>query len=316
MVSCIGNLGKVSIAGRDLCTNQQINSLVPSSKIDSAYLFRAANRLGPQLLKASSSTTVPIVNKSSFQKLRIPLPPLEEQRRIAAILDKADELRTKRREAIAKLDTLAQSIFIDMFGDPMSIGGDQHSEPFNSVTRRITYGFTNPMSHLDSGVPILTAKNIRDGFIDFDNVHYADKSEFDQLTAKSKPSLGDVLITKDGTIGRCAVVEREDPLCINQSVALVQPDKAMANSVFIVGYLRLDSVQRRLKNMGKGNALAHLQITELAQFPLVIPPMDDQLRFAERVREISFHRNHFQRSASDCETLFSSLQQRAFSGEL
>ena len=121
LVSCIGNLGKLAITSKEVCFNQQINGLIfDEQKIFPKYGFYFAQTLKPQLEKASSSTTLPIVNKSRFSDLEIKYPPLTEQRRIASILDQADELRQKRQQAIEKLDQLLQATFIDMFGDPVS----------------------------------------------------------------------------------------------------------------------------------------------------------------------------------------------------
>lgn len=253
-----------------------------------------------------------------LKRLRIPLPPLDEQRRIAAILDKADALRRKRKRALELIDTLTQSIFLEMFGDPFSpLPNDQVSRvDFEAVTMRITYGFTQPMSHLASGVPILTAKNVRMGFIDYDNVSYADRHEFDTLTAKSKPEKNDILITKDGAIGRSACVETDKTICINQSVALVKVKCELVEPLYLLAYLLCDSVQRRFDQMKKGNAIPHLQITELAKFPIPLPARSMQSEFVVRFKSLKEVKLKLERHLVEIEQLFLTLQTRAFSGQL
>lgn len=121
LVSCIGSLGKVGITTKRACTNQQINALVFDEDIVfPKYAFHYCKTLKHTLEAIAPSTTIPIVNKSRFSELDFPLPPLSEQRRIAAILDKAEALSSKRREAITKLDQLLQSVFFEMFGDPVT----------------------------------------------------------------------------------------------------------------------------------------------------------------------------------------------------
>lgn len=121
LVSCIGNLGKIAIAGREVVSNQQINAVVfDESKVWPKYGFYAGRLLKKTLDSMAPATTLPIVSKSKFEALTIPIPPLHEQRRIAAILDQAEELRAKRRAAITLLDQLPQAIFLEMFGDPIS----------------------------------------------------------------------------------------------------------------------------------------------------------------------------------------------------
>jgi type I restriction enzyme S subunit len=251
-----------------------------------------------------------------LKRTEVVIPPLPEQRRIVAMLDQVDALRAKRREALAQLDHLQQAIFIETFGDPIHGKSKAPHVPFEDITTRITYGFTSPMSHLDCGVPILTAKNVRDGYLDLENVHYADQAEFDALTSKSKPNQGDILITKDGTIGRTAVVDRDGPICINQSVALVQLQTDKVTPIYVAAYLRSAAVQQVMKNMGKGNALAHLQITELAKMPVGLPSLAKQREFSERITYLAALARRQNESAMHLDSLFASLQHRAFRGEL
>jgi len=246
----------------------------------------------------------------------IPVPPLADQARIVNLLDKADELRKLRAQADRRTAALIPSLFHEMFGDPL---GGEHKWPevkFEEVTRRITYGFTCPMKHLGSGIPIITAKNVLDGQIDFQNVHYAASGEFAALTAKSKPERNDLLITKDGTIGRCAVVDVDFPLCINQSVALIQPNLDKVIPVFLSHYILFPSVNAFLNGMGKGQALKHLQITELAKMPIPSPSMALQKEFATRVGEIRAVQAEQTASRRRLENLFQSMLHRAFQGEL
>lgn len=286
--------------------------------LDSSYVFHwvKSPSFVSSMVNQATGASYPAVSDRIVLDSRIPLPPLPEQRRIAAILDKADALCAKRREALAQLDRLAQSIFVEMFGDPVASGIDEVHVPFEQVTERITYGFTSPMKHLESGIPILTAKNVKNGFLDLKNVHYADKTEFDALTSKSKPKRGDILITKDGTIGRTAVVATDDVICINQSVALIQLDHSKVMPEYVAGYLCTDAVQGIMKNMSKGNSLAHLQITELAKLPFPLPSIEMQAEFNVRVAQLAKLQNSQQGAAEEANSLFASLQHRAFRGEL
>ena len=151
---------------------------------------------------SKKTTGVDSIAFADVKKIPVTVPPLAEQERIVKLMDETDELRKMRTQADHRTAELISALFQEMFGDPL---GGKHKWPevrFEEVTRRITYGFTSPMKHLESGIPIITCKNVLDGKIDFENVHYADSDEFEELTAKSKPQKNDILITKDGTIGR------------------------------------------------------------------------------------------------------------------
>jgi type I restriction enzyme S subunit len=294
--------------------NNHAHVLRPGPKVDIRFLTRVLENY--DVRPFISGTTRGKLTKGQAEKIEIPLPPLEEQKRIAAILDQADALRRLRARALDRLNALGQAIFHEMFGDPFSDQKANQVVDLESLTTRITYGFTSPMSHHDSGIPILTAKSVRDGFIDYSSCNYAVQNEFDALSAKSKPDRGDILITKDGTIGRYAVFDDDFPVAINQSVALVKPDQRRVVPEYLAAYFGSAGVQARFQAMKKGNALPHLQITELAKFPIFSPPLAEQIVMKERVQQVMKMSVPIGKSTNDLETLFSSLQQRAFRGEL
>ena len=118
MVCCIGSIGRVGIAGTNLATNQQINSLVFGPLVEPRFGYYYCRSIVHKFLAAARQAVVPILNKWNFEKLEMPLPALSEQRRIVKILDQADALRKKRAEADAKANCVLPALFIKMFGDP------------------------------------------------------------------------------------------------------------------------------------------------------------------------------------------------------
>lgn len=322
LITIAGTIGRTAIVKKDLnglnCNQAVAIIRINSKRIDLEYLKRFIETEDAQRQFNKSKVTATISNLSLGQvgMLEIPLYPLDTQKKIAAILDAADAYRQKTKTLIEKYDQLAQSLFLDMFGDPFKSNNKFKKIDFELLTERITYGFTNPMKHLDKGIHILTAKNIQNGFIDYENVHYADITEYKELTSKSKPDKNDILITKDGSIGRTALFEADFPVCINQSVTLVKPNHNLVNARYLVAYLISDSVQSRIQNMGKGGGLKHLQITELAKFPTVLPEINVQNQFVARIQLIEAQKQQAQASLQKAEDLFNSLLQRAFKGEL
>src|SRR5699024_2656293 len=120
MVCCIGSLGKIGIADRELVTNQQINSLIfDEDLIYYKYGAYYLSTISPIMEHLAPSTTVKIINKTLFSNMEIPLPSLETQKKIAEVLDNAGELIDKRKEQIEKLDDFIESVFLNMFGDPV-----------------------------------------------------------------------------------------------------------------------------------------------------------------------------------------------------
>ena len=113
-------LGKAAINTIDMAINQDLRALIPKKQIDTRYLLYSMLGLAKQIEQFGTGATVKGITQNKLAELEIPLPPLDEQRRIAEILDAADALRAKRREALAQLDALLQSTFLDMFGDPVT----------------------------------------------------------------------------------------------------------------------------------------------------------------------------------------------------
>jgi type I restriction enzyme, S subunit len=260
-----------------------------------------------------SGALYPAVTESQVLGQRIPVPPVEEQRRIADVLSRAENIVRMRREAEQRAKDIIPALFLDMFGDPVTNPKGWEPHALDGITDLITYGFTCPMKHLSEGIPIVTAKNVIDGRIDFDDVHFADHAEFNALTAKSKPLPGDVLVTKDGTIGRCAAVDTAIPFCINQSVALIRPRPRIVLPEYIVGFLRYPTILEGLQNMGKGQALKHLQITELAKRTMPIPPMAAQREYATAITAMNSLHLRQMAAENSASNVFQSLLAGAFS---
>jgi type I restriction enzyme, S subunit len=298
--------------------NQHIFNVKINENICSKdYFIRAVNKnLNLLIDQAHGGVGLQHITKRKLVEIDIPLPPLEEQKQITIILDAADVLLQKDKDLITKYEELTQSLFLDMFGDPFDMENLHQKVEFESLTNRITYGFTKPMKHLGEGIPIITAKNVQNGYIDFQKVHYADLLEFQELTAKSKPDKHDILITKDGSIGRTALNDSNAQFCINQSVTLVKPKHDLINPTYLVAYLLSTPVQRKIQGMGKGGGLKHLQITELAKFPTVKPSLKLQNDFAKSVKSIQTQKALAQQSLIQSEKLFNSILQKAFKGDL
>jgi type I restriction enzyme S subunit len=160
MVCCIGSLGKAGIAGRPLATNQQINSIVfDERKVMPRYGLHAVRQLKSKLEAMAPATTVAIVSKSKFEALAIPVPPLDKQRRIAAILDQADNLRRKRRETLERLKYLPSAIMDELIGN----GKNATQRRLDDLIRRddtINYGVVQPGADVEQGIPLVRVENV------------------------------------------------------------------------------------------------------------------------------------------------------------
>ena len=255
--------------------------------------------------------------------LEIPLPPLPEQRRIAAILDQADALRAKRRGALAQLDSLTQSIFIEMFGGshsqdwPVETIADVAAPCDGSIR---TGPFGSQLLHSEfvtEGVAVLGIDNAVANEFRWGERRYISEGKYRELRRYTvKP--GDVLITIMGTCGRCAVVPDDIPVAINTKhlcCITLNPVKCLPE--FLHAFFLLHPMARGyLEQTSKGAIMAGLNMGLIKAMPISVPPVPIQQTFATRIQAIESLKATHRAALAESDALFASLQRRAFASQL
>ena len=321
LVCCIGSLGKIGFAGRPLVTNQQINAIVfDGKKIDPRYGFFACRLLKPQLESMAPATTVPIVNKSRFSELKIPVPPLEEQRRIAAILDQAETLRTQRRTALALQGSLSQSLFLDMFGDPVANPKGWSMSPLADASDEIQIGPFGSLLHQEDyvpdGIPLINPMHIKDGKIVPGLDQGITQQKFDELPIYQLKA-GDLVMGRRGEMGRCAIVTAEHgPLMCGTGSLYIRPNATTATATYLFHVLTSASMKAKLEEFSLGATMPNLNRGIVAGLRVSLPPLPLQQTFATRIASIEALKTTHRRAQAALDALFASLQQRAFTGAL
>jgi len=248
-------------------------------------------------------------------RIALVLPPLEEQRRIAAILDKADALRQKRKRAIALLDSLTQSIFLEMFGDPPPVWS---SRPLSDVVKPgtiVTYGIVQAGEEFPGGVPYIRTGDIQGGRINTNELRHT-SPQIAAKFARSRVEHGELVMSIRATVGTVASVPKElDGANLTQGTARIAPGPDVKPE-YLINYLRSDTVQRWIAQQVKGATFLEITLGRLRELVVLVPPLSLQALFASRARVVERQIELLSRSLSQLERNFLSLQHRAFSGQL
>ena len=311
------SLGKRTFAGCDLFTNEAIAALhvLDHDVADRGYLYWALGSIDYDRLvdRAAKGKTL---NKAKLKILQIPLPPLPEQKRIAGILDAADALRAKRREALAQLDTLLQSTFLDMFGDPVTNPKGWEQCVVGDVVHAAKDGPHVSPTYAESGVPFLSTRHIKPGEVVWEDLKYIDQDEANRQWKKCKPEFGDILYTKGGTTGIAARVTTSEPFAVWVHVALLKPIVKKVHPIWIEAMLNSAYCYTQSQRYTHGIANRDLGLKRMVKIQMYLPPLAEQRGFAAVVESIDEQKARQRAHLAELDTLFASLQSRAFRGDL
>jgi type I restriction enzyme, S subunit len=296
--------------------NQDMKALLCSDRVDPEFLGRLIKARSSEILSWVRATTADNFPIDKLKDLEITLPSLEEQRRIVEMLERADELRTKRCQALARLDDLTKSVFLDMFGHPAINPLRWEESTIEAVAEQVTDGEHLTPMRAPSGVMLLSARNVRDGYLDFGNVDYVPQKEYERIRRRCNPVRGDILISCSGTIGRVAAVRTGVPLALVRSVALVRPSKDVLRTDYLENYLRTQALKDRMMRDAKSSSQANLFQGPIRQLPVLLPPLELQDEFSFRLAMTDKLKADYRASLADLDALFASLQDRAFRGLL
>lgn len=287
--------------------------------LDPSYLFHwvRAPAFIEEMTRSATGQSYPAVSDKIVKQSTIPLPPLAEQKRIAAILDQADALRRLRRRALDRLNTVGQSIFQEMFGDllrndrgwPTMSVRDACEQVVDCVNR------TAPVVEYVTHFRMIRTTNVRGGRVDLQNVKYVEEDVFDRWNRRLLPKPGDVILTREAPVGEVGIL-REDGVFLGQRLFLYRPDLLRITAEFLMYQFRDPFLSQQITQCGMGSTVKHLPLPACENFEVRLPPIELQRMFSERL--LATERTFAQqgRDAAKLFVFFASLQHRAFSGQL
>lgn len=287
-----------------------------------AHFFQTPNYWA-QITKSARGVAQPGVNSTTLKQLRVPVPSLDEQKRIAEVLDRAEALRAQRRAALALLDELTQSIFLDMFGDPVF-------NPYGFERKTLAEACRSPddikcgpfgtqlnkSEFREQGIPLWGIKNVNRNF-ELPTLEFLEPHTAKRLSQYSIVP-GDIVMTRKGTVGNCAVYPEDfSPGVMHSDLLRVRVDIEKCSPDFLSHQLHFSrDVERQLALLSGGAVMPGINVTRLKKLEVLIPPTTLQREFGLRLGKVRAIRSSVKDSLNQLDKLFASLQNSAFKGEL
>ena len=318
LLSSRAPIGKVAIAGVEMYCNQGFKNLICSDRIYNRYLYHYLKYKTDYLNSLGRGATFKEISKSIVENIEIPLPPLDEQRKIAAVLDKVSDLVAKRRQQLDKLDELVKSRFIEMFGDPVTNTFGWKQALLCGVTSKIGSGATpkgGKESYQTEGITLIRSMNVHDGRFEYkDLAHITDEqaAQLDNVTVED----GDVFINITGaSVARSCIVPKDTlPARVNQHVAIIRCIRAWLHPIFANNMFLNDRFKRQLLDIGESGGATRQAITkqQLENLTVILPPLELQEQFVAFVAQTDKVKLTIQRSSDKLEVLKNTLMQKYF----
>ena len=301
--------------------------LRPKINADSKYLFHLlkSSNFQNDKDKLCTGATQKAINNSNFEKLEIPLPNLATQQRIAAILDQSDAIIQNNRAIVQKYDALTQSLFLDMFGDPVKNEKGWETKTIEQLVSKNK----NSIKRGPFGGALKKEIFVEEGYLVYEQFHalnndfsmeryFIDDKKFEELKGfEVKPK--DIIISCSGVyLGKLAIVpENAKKGIINQALLKVTIDESKMTNDFFVFHFSHKNFREKYFDANRGAGIPNFPpMSEFKKFPFIAPPIALQNQFAERVAMIEAQKQQAQLELAKSEELFQSLLQRAFKGEL
>ena len=266
-------------------------------------------------IDAIATGTVRLNLKLSMLKdFSIPLPSLSEQQAIVSELDKINELISLKKAQLSDLDALAQSIFYDMFGDPIENEKGWEVKKLEDVCETITDGDHMPPPKSENGIPFITISDINKETrkIDFNNTFYVPQEYYDGLKEERKAQINDLLYTVTGSYGIPVVVKSNMPFCFQRHIALIRPIQEKVLTIFLCYWVLCPSVKGEADRVATGIAQKTVGLNSIRQFDIILPPLPLQQEFAKRIELIEQQKVQISSTIKDLETLLASRMQYWF----
>ena len=324
LISVRAPVGAVNICNRKSIIGRGLAAIRPLSELDGRFLYYFLKANEKQIDALGTGSTFKAITQETLKKIQIPVPPLNDQIRIAHLLGKVESLITQRKQHLQQLDDLLKSVFLEMFGDPIQ-------NPYKFPLHQLSEFYVNPKEGtkcgpfgsalkkeelVDSGVPVWNMDNIAiDGQMVLPFRMWISNEKYDELSSYSVRD-GDIVISRAGTVGKmCVARMNNQPAIISTNLIRLRLGNNLRPLHFVSLMLYCKGRVGRLKT-GADGAFTHMNTGVLDSLVFPYPPVALQDKFGEIAAQVAGIKSRYQKSFKDLESLYGVLSQQAFKGEL
>lgn len=250
-------------------------------------------------------------------RLQLPVPPLTQQRRIAEVLDRADELRERRRLATAHLDELTESVFLDIFKistetSPWPV------HPVEQICELVVDCVNRTAPTVDRITPfkMIRTTNVKNGLVNLQKVRYVEEETFLKWNRRTTPQYGDVILTREAPVGEAGILKTHERVFLGQRLMLYRTDPRITTPEYLLGVFMSPFMRRQFHRYGSGSTVKHLPLPACRSFDIPLPPINLQRRYSAQVEALESLKLRHAAQLDQLDELFLSHQTRAFRGEL
>ena len=282
-------IGYTAVASKPVATNQGLANLICSERLHPEYVAFWLRGQRDRLIQLAGGTTFKEISKSALKQIGIPLPPLDEQRRIASILNRAARIERLRARAADRFREFVPALFIKMFGDPVENPMEWRIEPLGAYCILTQYGTSKKANDRAKGVPVLRMGNVTyDGYLNCTDLKYTELTEAD--TEKYALHVGDILFNRTNSkelVGKTGIWDgRFEAVAASYFIRLKVKENALC-PVYVWAFMNSSAMKRRLFRTARGAVgQANINAKELESLPLPVPPLKHQRQYAEIVKAI------------------------------
>lgn len=282
------------------------------------YLLYASHRFGVTGMFQNKTTGIINLQLPRYiNKLKIPLPSLKTQQRIAGILDDAAALRDKTAQLLTEYDLLAESIFLEMFGDTKFNPLKWSIANLEDVCLEIIDCPHSTPKYVknETEYPCIRTTELVKGDISWTKMKYLDEEGYNLRIKRLKPLEGDIVYGREGSFGEAALIPKNTKMSLGQRVMLFRVDDSKISNVFLHRVLRTKGLYHQALRVTAGSTVGHVNVKDIKKFKIIVPPIELQNQFTEKIALIEQQKSLAKQELQESEDLFNCLLQKAFKGD-